>query len=259
MFHIGAPELIVVAAIVPLSLEGTNPMTIAYANLALLQMPGRGLLGPILMYGVIIFAFFIVAGLSRKGGRARISGPTLVLRKFNLNESAPDGLVVDIEGRESGVISWILTVLGLDAITTLKTTGTELSFRSSSLFGQIHRVASLPNISSTHCGYSKPIGYLIIGVLIGLAGVVAGFALSAAHASGSGLVGLSLIVIGLVFIVAYFLSKKLAISVETSGGMVMGLTFKRSVIENVPVDIEKAFLAIQLINRQVVQAQMKTV
>jgi hypothetical protein len=210
---------------------------------------------------VAVVVLFIIGGLSRRGGRSRISGPSLVLRKFNLNEAAPDGLVVDIEGRASGLISWLLTVLGLDAITTLKITGKELSFRSSSLFGQIYQVAPLPNISSTHCGYSKPIGYLVLGVLIGLAGIVASFAQHGGGglAGGGGMAGLPLIVIGLVFIIAYFLSKKLAISVETSGGMVMGLTFKRSVIENVPVDIQKALMAIQLINRKIVEAQMKTV
>lgn len=209
---------------------------------------------------VAVIVLFIIGGLglSRRAGRGRISGPSLVLRRFNLNESAPDGIAVDIEGRASGLISWLLTILGLDAITTLKVTDKDLSFRSSSLLGQTHQVAPLPNISSTHCGYSKPIGYLVIGILIALAGIVAGFAQhGGGPAGGSGMAGLPLIVIGLVFIIAYFLSKKLTISIETSGGMVMGLTFKRSVIENVKVDIQKALSAIQLINRKVVEAQRR--
>ena len=203
---------------------------------------------------VAVVVLLIVVGLGRKGGKARISGPSLVLRKFDLDESASDNPIVDIEGRASGLIAWLLTVLGLDATTTLRITNREVSFRSSSLFGEIHQVAPLSSISSTHCGFFKPIGYLIIGIVIALGGVVAGLS---KHTGG--MAGLPLIVVGLVFIVAYFLSKKLAISLETTGGMVMGLTFKRSVVENVAVDIQKALLAIQLINRKVGEAQMKTI
>ncbi len=35
-------------------------MTIAYANLALLQMPGNGMLGPIFMYGAIFAIFYFI-------------------------------------------------------------------------------------------------------------------------------------------------------------------------------------------------------
>ena len=54
-----------------------------------------------------------------------------------------------------------------------------------------------------------------------------------------------------------WLSKKMTISFETSGGMVMGLTFKRSVIENVAVDIQKARQAIEIINKNVINSQSK--
>ncbi len=43
-------------------------MTLAYANLALLQMPGTGMLGPIFMYGAIfaIFYFILIRPQSRQ-------------------------------------------------------------------------------------------------------------------------------------------------------------------------------------------------
>lgn len=52
-------------------------------------------------------------------------------------------------------------------------------------------------------------------------------------------------------LVYYWLNKKI-ISIETFGGMTLGLSFKRSVIENVPVDITLATKAIRIINDKVV-------
>jgi hypothetical protein len=63
------------------------------------------------------------------------------------------------------------------------------------------------------------------------------------------------LIIGGAMLIAYYLSKKIVISLETSGGMVMGLSFKRSVIENVSVDIEQALRAILLVNQKVIEAQ----
>ncbi len=63
------------------------------------------------------------------------------------------------------------------------------------------------------------------------------------------------LLIGLLFFIAYWLSKKIAISIQTKGGMIMGLSFKRSVIENIPVDIQKAIQAITIINNNVIESQ----
>lgn len=179
-------------------------------------------------------------------GGIRIAGPTLVLRRFKIDETPSANVLVDIVGRASGITAWLLTVMGFDAETSLKVTGKEVAFRSSSLFGQTHQVVPLPSVSSTHCGYSKPIGYLIIGALFLIGGIW----------SGDMFIVIGLVICG-IFLVAYYLSKKIVISLETSGGTVLGLSFKRSVIENVPVDIEQALKAIGIVNQKVIESQVK--
>jgi len=198
-----------------------------------------------------VIIFFVAAGsLGRRSGGIRITGPSLVLRKFHVNASAPDGVLVEIVGRASGVTAWLLTIMGFDAETSLKLSNNELSFRSSSLFGQLNQVAPLPGISSTHCGYSKPIGYLILGVIFVLGGILIGLG-----QSGGGGIFLTGLIIGGIFLIAYWLSKKMTISIETGGGMIMGLIFKRSVIENIPIDIQKAIQAMDVINQKVIESQ----
>ena len=108
-------------------------------------------------------------------------------------------------------------------------------------------------MSSTLCGYSRRIGYLVLGVLLCIAGIVAG---SVQQYGIDGVPGWPFIVVGLLFIIAYFLSKRLAIAVETCGGDLIWVKFKRSIIENVAMDMEKAVMTIQLINRKIVEAQL---
>lgn len=210
----------------------------------------------LIVLAVVVF-ILVGGGLVRRGGGGiRIAGPTLVLRRFKIDETPSANVLVDIVGRASGITAWLLTVMGFDAETSLKVTGKEVSFISSSLFGQTHQVVPLPSVSSTHCGYSKPIGYLIIGVIFLIGGILSGIVSILDQRGGGGniLIGL---VIGGIFLIAYYLSKKIVISLETSGGMVLGLSFKRSVIENVSVDIEQALKTMGIVNQRIIESQGK--
>jgi hypothetical protein len=215
-------------------------------------MFGIGILNLIITAVVVAVFFLIGIGLAKRGGGIRITGPTLVLRKFKIIEDSSADLLVDIVGRASGLTTWLLTVIGFDAETSLKVTKQEISFKSSSLFGQTLQVVPLPSASSTHCGYSKPIGYLIAGAIILIGGIITGLV-----QRGGGAIILFSLIIGGIFLVAYYLSKKIVISVETSGGIILGLSFKRSVIENVGVDIEQALKAIMIVNQKIIESQIR--
>jgi hypothetical protein len=200
---------------------------------------------------IILLVIIIGAALfKRRSGGVNITGPSLVLRKFSVKKDAANGYFIEIIGRASGLIAWLLTVMKLDTETSLKISQKDIFFKSSSLFGQIYQVSPLPSVSSTHCGYSKPLGYLIFGTIFMIGGLYWG---SVQYGGVSIMLGGLLI--GLVFFIAYWLSKKIAISIQTKGGMIMGLSFKRSVIENIPVDIQKALQAISVINKSVIESQ----
>ena len=48
----------------------------------------------------------------------------------------------------------------------------------------------------------------------------------------------------------------MTISIETGGGMIMGLIFKSSVIENISIDIQKAIQVIDVINQKVIESHL---
>ena len=211
------------------------------------QGGGGSMISTILMFGVIIL---FLSMLFRRGSGLRVSGPELVIQNFKIDESAVD-VNVEITGRASGITAWILTMMGLDEVTKLLVHKTKIVFTSASLSGELHQVIPMASISSAHCGYSKPIFLLFFGVILLIAGLIASLA---SNATVLLIVGL---ILGGLFVLLYFLSKKISIVLETSGGMQLSLSFKRSVIENVSIDLEQALKVIRIINDNIVKQQQK--
>jgi len=212
--------------------------------------------------GLIAIAVVVIVVARRGGGGIRVSGPTLVLRKFKIDEAPSAPVAVEIVGRSQGFIAWLLTLIGLSAETKLKVTSDEVSFSSSSLFGQINQVLPMPSISSTHCGYVKPVGLLIVGILLLLGAIFSLFGFGDSNPYGRQgisseqvLLVLFLLVFAFIFLRTYYMSKKIVISLETSGGMFLGIAFKQGIIEKVPVGIDDAMKAIDIVNKNIVKSQ----
>lgn len=172
--------------------------------------------------------------------------PTLVIRKFNVNENGSDGKYIEIIGRASGLISWILTLMKLDTLTTLQLEADRLFVKNSSLSGEIHTAIPLGAIESTQCGFSKSLIWLTLTVIAIAGGVL----------SGDGGAFIGALVIGAIFFVIYFFSKRMFISV-TAGSTTVAIAFKKGVIEGVSVDLDKTLAALQLLNSMVVKEHTK--
>lgn len=189
----------------------------------------------------------------------RISGPALVLRQFTVSTapSKPEPPVVEIEGRKPGLISFVLTILGIDNTTRLAITRREISFRTGSLFGEITSVVPLTAVASAHSGFAKPIAHLIAAAIIVLLSVGAAVGAPPRSPVSPGMIlGVGLAVAA-VLLVSYILGKKMALFVESSGGTIFGLVFKRGVIEGVPVDIDKVKAVVEIIRELVIASQAK--
>ena len=186
-----------------------------------------------------------VAMFGRRGSLAS-TGPALALRKFEINASGPVAVV--IEGRPSGLVGWLLTTLGLDTLTTLVVTSEHVSFKYAGLSGEVRHVVPTNKISSTHCGYSQPIWLLIVGGAILILAM-----LSSLNSNNAAQIFVSGVLLAGACGVVYLMQRKIVISVETSGGLIMGLAFKPSVIEQVSMNLPEALRAIKRINDLVVE------
>ena len=99
-----------------------------------------------------------------------ISGSPLVLRRFQIDETGTSGANVWIEARQSGIINFLLTVVGLDPNSSRKVTRGSISFRNSSVFGSSQVSTPLANIGAFVGGYKKPFLALVSAVLFFLTG-----------------------------------------------------------------------------------------
>jgi len=176
------------------------------------------------------------------------AGRPLVLQRFEVNAQTGH---VTIVGRKPGLIGFFLTAMGLDASTLLQASPHEIRVRRASVFGETLDVFPSPNIASASCGYLKPFQLLISAAIMVLLIPFMAVQQAPVPAAVNGV----LLVLALIFVVAYFLSKTLYIAVQTSGTGGAVIAFKRSLIENVQVDIEQAREVISVISDNIVRTQ----
>ncbi len=206
----------------------------------------------------IILALAVIAVLAViERWQFRGAGPLLVLQKFEVTENG-DPLIV-IKGRQSGVMFWLLSAVGLTAETSFTVTSSDVFKEGTSLFGFRAQYAPMFNVSSSDCSYFRSILLLALSFAVYGFGFVyfigaiersagADYGRLAAYNSIWPVLFVSA-VLGSVLYFAYALSKRIMISVQTEGDKKIRVSFKRSVIENVAADLSTAVRAVNVLNR----------
>ncbi|MGI9013672.1 MAG: hypothetical protein ACR2GY_05410, partial [Phycisphaerales bacterium] len=196
----------------------------------------------------------ILVAITRKltGRGITVTGPLLVLRRFELN---PEGVgkILEVEGRATGLMSWILTTLGLETVTTLSVDSHGVSVRGVSLSGRYKQEIPHDRVDSTLGAYSQSITALAVAGVIGFLGIVR--ALIYVGSDGipfalRSLIGTAIIV-G-IYVLYYFFSRRLILAV-TAGNEKAGLGFKRGVLGSMQVDFALVEQAVQMIDAQILQ------
>lgn len=210
-------------------------------------LPGVALLVP--AAGGLILLVFVISIVSSMAGAKRQLSAVLVLREFTVVPNPVNGFYVRIVGRPSGILQWLGARVGITVLSTFLLAERDLAFYASDLTGQVRQVVPLSAVASTHCGYHKPFWRLVSGVMVALMGMPL--------LSVPFLIPLSFLFLisGGVLIASYWLQRVFFINIETSGGLVLGLRFKRSVIEGVSFDFENASQVINLINTLVLSCR----
>ncbi len=169
----------------------------------------------------------------------------LVLKKFYLNKEANNGEEsLHVVGRQGGVVAFLLSLMKIDPTTEIKCNDERVEVTQSSFFGR--QTINIPLVAMTGVigGFQKPksLFFAILAVLIG------GISLSVEAGMGAAIASF---VIAAILTVIYMLKQEMALNVQNGGDTLWGLSFKRSVIENVTIDIDKVNEAVSLINKNV--------
>ena len=150
---------------------------------------------------------------------------------------------VRITGREGGLIAWMLSLMRIDPVTTIKVGLDRIEFSSASLAGIESRLIPLQNICSSYYGYHKPwkqaVSILVAFVFIG--STIASALADGNPQGASATPLLASVVAGLVAaLLYYFLNRTLTLGFVETSGVISGIRFKRSVIENLDINQEQA-------------------
>jgi hypothetical protein len=143
------------------------------------------------------------------------------------------GAYVSIRGRQAGLLSWILSILGVERGVRLEADTKHIKFKEGDMGGSSTRVIHLDSISSTYYGFKKPwaeaivIIWLLGGALWGLGGALIGGTLGS-------LIG-GIVAVGIAALY-YFLNKRMTVGIVEHSGVQSQLVFKRSVLEGLQLD-----------------------
>ena len=157
---------------------------------------------------------------------------SLVIKSWSVKSNPAAGEpYVKVVARESGFWSFVFSLLGIDATTTLQVSDTRIEFERGSLSGFVRRLTPFGHISSSFYGSHKPwktaLGILSLCLFIG-------------SAIQSGWAFLLFLLIGVVGGgLYYFLNKELMIGFNEDSGAAAVITFKRSVIEGQEINEEQ--------------------
>ncbi len=160
----------------------------------------------------------------------------LVIKSWTVNSKPPAGQPhIRILGRESGLLSFLLSLLGIDATTTLVVNSRHMEYESGSLAGFVREITTMEHVSSTFYGRHKPWKQAMI---IAAVFWVVGFYFMG-HSTGSTVFGTIVLIVGLGLAALYYvLNRELTLGFRADSGQLHQLQFKRSVIEGQEINEE---------------------
>ncbi|MFZ6742327.1 hypothetical protein ACO0LC_03795 [Undibacterium sp. JH2W] len=179
----------------------------------------------------------------------------LVIKEWKVGTKAIDDKnnFISITGRQSGLIAWILSLMGVDPTTRILVGLDRVEFTSNSLAGTESRMLPLQGICSTYYGYHKPWKKALS--FFAIAFFIASSLMKEQLFTPAVVVFLAGALIGLVY---YFLNRELTMGFVENSGFINGIRFKRSVIENIDVNEEQAKSACVIIQKLIEAKDKRT-
>ncbi len=174
----------------------------------------------------------------------------IVLRSYHIDRDAD--VMVDIVGRERGLIALLQTLFGLGTEYRMRVTRQVVYIRESNLSGQQWEILPIAHINMAACGFAKPLWLLVLALLLFF---TAGMLFLIANGSRAGVADqLPLIIapalVGLFCFLGYLFGRTMAFRVSAGEGY-RGFQFRGTSA----ADFDKVLLTVQIINDRAIELQ----
>ena len=169
------------------------------------------------------------------------------------NEPDSEGNLVNIRGRQPGILNWVLSLLGVEPKVHLKVDNKHVRFEQGSIGGSATHVIQLNAVTSTLYGFTKPwkqTAAILCGSLYFAYNMLLNQPAGAPGAITDGMTKWGLIVgIGGIIVAGlyYFLKQEMSVGLVDESGHTSVIVFKRSVIEGQKLGEEQAAYASSII------------
>lgn len=171
-----------------------------------------------------------------------------VVTNLEVNEDGP--CYVRIEGRKSGLIAWLLTLFGIEAMIKFEVYGDRIECSKTSLSGMICETIPLTAISNLGSGFVKPVFLFVFAAISAAIAVIAFFCNSTGTA-------MYWVISAVIFVVLYFWWKTMILYFIPNSASTILVKFKRSVIEGVELDENTAGEIIGIVSQLVQKNKAK--
>ena len=203
--------------------------------------------------GIIICTAIATKFLSLFAG----GGTSLVIKTLDIDKAKTAGVdtKVHVAGRREGLVSFLLTLVGISPTTTLNVSDTELVCRTSGILGTQIRSFSLDRIAQVVSGSKAAVEFIFCAIATGIFGL---WTWGRAIWGGGflAIIGVPLIVALFIALslLLYYLNKRFYVGVLGQGGWPVLLIFKPNVIEGVELNLDKAIELSEVIQQLVVSS-----
>jgi hypothetical protein len=180
-----------------------------------------------------------------------------VISKWEVSDTGNlnDDNYIFIKGRDSGALSWLFALVGIEPSVTISVSTSSILFSKRSLGGFEKRAIPIASISSAYYGFTKPLGgFLLICLVVLFLAVnvcIGAWNYRSPHSL------LYLIILALIPIpgfLVYIFNKTLKLGFVESGGIVSGIEFKPSLIEGERLSEKEVHRVVDIIQQLIDKA-----
>jgi hypothetical protein len=181
-----------------------------------------------------VLGLFAVMGVAGWLLKARRDTPFITLREFWMSRIPERNCYLRLAGRPAGFGSWLRSLFGIHAEVRFEASSRAVRRTYHALSTWSMDAVPLEGMGACHCGYRKNPIFLVLffAFLLGAFTLFGGAAGQQRDRGPLAALGVLSLLVAIVEMIAYWLSKRMEIAVETGGGRLIGVAFKPSLIEN---------------------------
>lgn len=175
-------------------------------------------------------------------------GPCMVPDSFRVSNKLERGTYASFAGKKEGMWNAIMSLFGMGASFAVDVTDTAVQLEESKFGVRVLSSVAIKNVAGTVYGFARNPAYLAVAIMCFIGGVSGAAGLARAGGAAAMLPLLGGLLFGSLFLLGYFMSKRLGFAVGSAGGLWLRLRIKPGRAGRRTVGLDEIADVVDLIN-----------